>query len=149
WTPPTALLNQSGDRPVYVPRAARFVPGDDLPEQVPVAGGIAGAGTAEQFVEHADAAGGAGARRARAGGPRRLAQLPTRTGPAAGTAPTSVSQEPVAVPQLGLDEHPELFRGRTHGIVDFSAAGSSKDIHTAVAEGYDSVELVKRYTTAT
>src|SRR5690606_31084934 len=129
--------------------AARFVPGDDLPEQVMVAGGIAGDGTAEQFVEHADAVGREAARRALARRARRLAQLPTRTGAAAGTAPKAVSQEPVAVPQLGLDEHPELFRGRTHGIVDFSEDVSSKDIHTAVAEGYDSVELVKRYTTAT
>src|SRR5690606_25217827 len=149
WTAPTALLNQSGDRPVYVPRAARFVPGDDLPEQVMVAGGIAGDGTAEQFVEHADAVGREAARRALARRARRLAQLPTRTGAAAGTAAQAVSQAPRAGPQLGLDGHPELFRARTHGIVDFSEDVSSKDIHTAVAEGYDSVELVKRYTTAT
>ena len=45
--------------------------------------------------------------------------------------------------------HPELFIGRTHGIVDFSEDVSSKDIAAAVAEGYDSAELAKRFTTAT
>ena len=39
--------------------------------------------------------------------------------------------------------------GRTHGMVDFSEDVSSADIHTAVGEGYDSVELLKRYTTVT
>jgi sarcosine oxidase, subunit alpha len=42
-----------------------------------------------------------------------------------------------------------LFQGGTHGIVDYSEDVSSKDIVGAVKEGYDSVELAKRYTTAT
>ncbi|MDH3683301.1 MAG: sarcosine oxidase, partial [Acidimicrobiia bacterium] len=37
----------------------------------------------------------------------------------------------------------------THGIVDYSEDVSSKDLVAAAAEGYDSVELVKRYTTST
>ena len=45
--------------------------------------------------------------------------------------------------------HPALFRGRTHGFVDFSEDVTSKDLISAVQEGYDSVELLKRYTTAT
>ena len=52
-------------------------------------------------------------------------------------------------PQLPVDAHPELFRARTHGIVDFCEDVSSKDIIAAVREGYDSIELAKRYTTAT
>src|SRR5207302_2809315 len=47
------------------------------------------------------------------------------------------------------DPHPELMCGRTDGIVDFSEDVSAKDLVTAVGEGYDSIELAKRYTTAT
>jgi sarcosine oxidase subunit alpha len=74
-----------------------------------------------------------------------LATLPTRRDP----VPTAAVSGPPAIPDLPLDEHPELFRGRTHGMVDFSEDVSSADIHTAVGEGYDSVELLKRYTTVT
>jgi sarcosine oxidase, subunit alpha len=45
--------------------------------------------------------------------------------------------------------HPALFRAATHGFVDFPEDVSSKDVLAAAAEGYDSSELVKRYTTAT
>jgi sarcosine oxidase subunit alpha len=50
---------------------------------------------------------------------------------------------------LAVADHPELFSNGTGGFVDLSEDVSVKDILTAVAEGYDSVELVKRYTTAT
>jgi sarcosine oxidase, subunit alpha len=55
----------------------------------------------------------------------------------------------VTIPELTVDAHPELFIGRTHGIVDFSEDVSSKDLESAVAEGFDSAELAKRFTTAT
>jgi sarcosine oxidase subunit alpha len=50
---------------------------------------------------------------------------------------------------LRVVPHPALFRASTHGLVDFSEDVSSKDIFDAAREGYDSSELVKRYTTAT
>ena len=50
---------------------------------------------------------------------------------------------------LGRDPHPELYRSSTHGIVDYSEDVASKDLVSAAKEGYDSVELLKRYTTAT
>ncbi len=53
------------------------------------------------------------------------------------------------IPGLPIDQHPELFIGRTHGFVDFSEDVSSKDLEAAVAEGFDSAELAKRFTTAT
>ena len=90
------------------------------------AGGIAGDGSLGELVAHASATGAEAARRALGGGS------------AAG-----------GVPALGLDEHPELFHGGTHGFVDFCEDVSSKDLRTAVQEGYDSAELAKRYTTAT
>ena len=144
WTAPTSLLNQSGDRPVYRPRAARFVPGGELPDEVMATGGIAGDGDLDLLRAHAGAVGAEAARRAAVRRHAKLVALPTRT-----AEPDPVTTAPVAVPELPLDPHPELFRGRTHGMVDFSEDVSSKDIVSAAREGYDSVELLKRYTTAT
>jgi sarcosine oxidase subunit alpha len=127
WTAPTALLNMAGDRPRYLSSAARFFPDPaQLPANVLAAGGIVGDGSIEEILEHAGAVGREGARRAV---------------PATG--------DPVPIPDLPPGPHPQLFRARTHGMVDFSEDVSSKDLVQAVREGYDSIELVKRYTTAT
>src|SRR5262249_57428707 len=65
WTAPTALLNQSGDRPVYRPEAARFFPDPArLPEDVLVTGGIAGDGRLDELTGHGSAVGAEAARRA-------------------------------------------------------------------------------------
>ena len=125
WTAPTSLLNMAGDQPKYEPAAARFVPGGNLPDDVFAAGGLAGDGSLEELIAHAGAVGAAAAARAGHG-----------TGPA-------------AIPKLGMRGHPSLFRSPTHGMVDWCEDVSSRDICSAVAEGYDSIELVKRYTTAT
>ncbi|CAN5163839.1 sarcosine oxidase subunit alpha family protein [soil metagenome] len=124
WTAPTSLLNMAGDRPVYDAAAARFFPGGDLPDTVLAAGGIAGDGSTEELLAHGRAVGAAAA---------------ARTGHGSAAVPAA----------LGRLEHPELFRAATHGMVDFSEDVSSKDIVAAAAEGYDSSELVKRFTTAT
>ena len=145
WTAPTALLNMSGDRPRYDPRAARFFPDQAaLPDEVLVTGGIAGDGSLAELTGHAAATGTQAARRA-AGIARRLHAVPTRPQP-----PATVAQlDPVPIPALPVDPHPELFIGRTDGFVDFSEDVSGKDLAAAVAEGYDSAELAKRFTTAT
>jgi sarcosine oxidase subunit alpha len=124
WTAPMTLLTMAGDKPVWSPRAARFVPGDGAGADVLAAGGIAGDGSLDEQVANASAIGAEAARRALGG-----------------------AAEPV--PELGLDGHPGLFHGGTHGFVDFCEDVSSKDLRTAVQEGYDSAELAKRYTTAT
>ncbi|MCW5891386.1 MAG: (2Fe-2S)-binding protein [bacterium] len=124
WTAQTLLLNMAGDRPVYDPRAARFVPGGRLPDDVFVTGGLAGDGTLDELVAHGETVGRAAAVQARGGMP-----------------------DPVTL--LQRDPHPALFQARTHGFVDFSEDVGSKDVVTAAHEGYDGVELVKRYTTAT
>ncbi len=149
WTAPTALLNQAGDRPVYVPHAARFLPGDALPDEVMVAGGIAGDGNLEQLRAHAAAVGTEAARRAAVSRRTRLATLPTTLQESHFHATELRESGFPAIPGLPLDPHPALFRGATHGIVDFSEDVSSADIHAAAREGYDSVELLKRYTTVT
>ncbi len=124
WTAPTSLLNMAGDRPVYDRRAARFVPGDRLRDSVLAAGGLAGDGSVDELITHAEGVGRAAAGRA-------------------------AGQTVAAPPQLPRAEHPELFRSTTHGLVDFSEDVSSKDLLAAAHEGYDSVELLKRFTTVT
>ena len=125
WTAPTLLLNSSGDRPVFNERAQRFVPGEALPSNVFATGGIVGDGTTEEIVAHGRAIG--------------IAAAQSATG----------STGRLDVPPLEPAGHPPLFRASTHGFVDFSEDVTSKDLLSATTEGYDSVELLKRYTTAT
>jgi sarcosine oxidase, subunit alpha len=147
WTAPTSLLNQSGDRPVYSPRAARFLPDlARLPEDVLVTGGIAGDGSVDELTEHAAAVGAEAARRALRIAAARVAATPTRR-PAAPDAGAESSV--LRVPELPVYPHPELFAGQTNGFVDFSEDVSAKDLRAAVAEGFDGPELAKRFTTAT
>ncbi len=124
WTAPTSLLNMAGGRPIYDAAAARFRPGDDLPASVLATGGLVGDGSTEELVAHGR---GVGAR-------------------AAGQAGFGRADPPQPLP---VRPHPALFRAATHGIVDFSEDVTSKDVFAAAREGYDSSELVKRYTTAT
>ena len=147
WTAPTALLNMSGDQPTYDPRAARFFPGA-LPEDVLATGGIAGDGTRDQLIGHAEAAGREAARRAARQRSQTRAMLPAHANGHGGSWPPA-DEQPVRLPELPVDPHPELFRASTHGMVDFCEDVSSKDLVTAIGEGYDSIELAKRYTTAT
>ena len=72
--------------------------------------------------------------------PARSARPP----PPARAAPTRARPRP-----LSAAAHPALFHARTHGFVDLSEDVSSKDLLAAVKEGYDSVELLKRFTTVT
>ena len=124
WTAPGLLLNMAGDRPRYEPAAARFFPGGKLSNDVFAAGGLAGDGSTQELISHAQAVGQAAA--ARAG---------------YGSRP--------AIPQLAIHNHLPLFRNHTHGTVDWCEDVSSADLCSAVKEGYDSIELVKRYTTST
>ncbi len=152
WTAPAALLSMAGDQPAYDPRAARFFP-RHLPGNVLAAGGITGDGNHEELIAHAEATGREAARRAARIRREWQAAVPTRA-QANGNGHARLADdgddgEPVAIPELPVDAHPELFRASTHGIVDFCEDVSSKDIIAAVREGYDSIELAKRYTTAT
>jgi sarcosine oxidase, subunit alpha len=146
WTAPTSLLNMAGNRPIYDPRAARFFPDvSRLPPDVLVTGGLAGDGTLEELTSHAAAVGTEAARRAAGISRARLLAMPGHREP----VPPPPGGAPAALPTLPVDPHPELFAGRTNGFVDFSEDVSAKDLRAAVAEGYDSVELAKRFTTAT
>ncbi len=144
WTAPTSLLNMAGDRPVYDPAVARFFP-SGTPDNVLVTGGLAGDGTLDQLIEHGSATGSLAAGRAVAIA-HRLQAATVRAAAVEGAEPDLAAD--VRTP-LGRDPHPELFRSTTHGIVDYSEDVGSKDLVSAAKEGYDSVELLKRYTTAT
>jgi sarcosine oxidase subunit alpha len=144
WTAPTALLNMAGTTVHYEPRAARFFP-SQLPGSVLATGGIVGDGSIDELLAHGQAVGSAAAQRS-----ARLArQWRSVTPTAAVVDKAEVDAAPVEVPALPIDDHPALFRSTTHGIVDFSEDVSSNDIMAAAREGYDSIELAKRYTTAT
>ncbi len=142
WTAPTSLMNMAGDRPVYNERAARFF-SSHLPDGVLACGGIAGDGTLDELLAHARATGMEAAGRAATTAHQMRAGTPQ--------APKAREPEtpPGEIPELPIYEHPALFRGRTHGIVDYSEDVTSKDLLAAEKEGYDSIELVKRYTTVT
>jgi len=96
-------------------------------------GGIAGDGTLDELVAHGEAVGALAAARGLAAGPLQVG------GQAA----------PATVPALPTRPHPALFRASTHGFVDLCEDVTSSDIVAAAAEGYDSIELVKRFTTVT
>ncbi len=146
WTAPVSLLTMAGAVPAYDARAARFRPDPaQLPDNVLATGGVVGDGSLDELVAHGEATGRVAARRAAAVGRRWRAASPT----AHNQAGPLVEVADDAPPALPVDPHPELFRARTHGIVDFSEDVSSADLVTAVAEGYESAELAKRYTTAT
>ena len=132
WTTPTSLLNMAGDRPVYSRDAARFLPAS-LPDDVLATGGMVGDGSRDELVAHGTATGKEAANRA--------------GNVAARWHGYEESHTPVPIAPLPPGSHPELFRSSTHGFVDFSEDISSKDIFSAAKEGYDSMELAKRYTT--
>lgn len=125
WTAPTALLNMAGDHPVYSESAARFLPGGDGDPTVFAAGGLAGDGSAEELGAHAEAIG------------------------VQAASASSVSTPTTPIPDVAEPVHPALFRSSSHGFIDYSEDVSSKDLYSAVREGYDSAELAKRYTTVT
>ncbi|MDG2427153.1 MAG: 2Fe-2S iron-sulfur cluster-binding protein [Acidimicrobiales bacterium] len=144
WTAPTSLLNMGGDRPVYDATAARYF-SNSLPSNILATGGIAGDGSTSELEAHGWATGELAANRAL----RRRHDRITQTARAA--APTwdkPVETGDTRTP-LAREPHPECYRSSTHGMVDFSEDVSSKDLIQASKEGFDSIELMKRYTTVT
>ena len=148
WTAPTSLLNMAGVRPCYDPTAARFFPAEPGVSEagaVLSTGGISGDGTLEAHVSHGEATGRLAAARAPPLAPP-LRGATARAAPLNGPEPPLVPDERTP---LGRHRHPALFCSSTDGMVDFSEDVSSRDLRNAAAEGFDSVELVKRWTTAT
>ncbi len=145
WTAPTSLLNMAGDRPVYDATAARYFSSGNLPTNVLVTGGIEGDGTTGELEAHGRATGALAANRALRRRHDRVSQT------ARANAPTWEKPAEKADDRAPLARaaHPECYRSSTHGMVDFSEDVSSKDLVQASKEGFDSIELMKRYTTVT
>lgn len=141
WTTSTALLNMAGDRPAYDRSAARFLP-TSLPHDVLATGGVVGDGTPEELIAHGTAVGAEAARRAL------VKRSAWRNATPGATSNDVTYGDEVEIPALDPAPHEEMFRAATHGFVDFSEDVTSKDIASAAHEGYDSIELAKRYTTA-
>lgn len=144
WTAPTSLLNMAGDRPVYDPTAARYFP-NELPSNVLATGGITGDGTTEDLEAHGRATGLLAANRALRRRHDRISQTARAGTPTWEKPATEIDSRRPLVRQ----PHPECYRSSTHGMVDFSEDVSSKDLIQASKEGFDSIELMKRYTTVT
>ena len=144
WTTPTSLLNMAGDRPVYDADAARFFPAGP-PDNVLATGGMVGDGSRDELIAHGRATGELAAGRA-AVVRHRLQAATARAAAVDGPEPDYPADERTP---LDRARHPELYRSTTHGIVDYSEDVSSKDLFSAAGEGFDSVELIKRFTTAT
>ena len=133
--PATGLVAQAGARTLYDDEQGHFVL-DELPPAVLIAGQVAGAGEPEA----AEASGGAaGAEAAAALG---FGDGPAEDGRARLTA-LHGARVPVAVPPARAGEQ----RGKCFAC--FCEDVTSKDIHLSIEEGYDSIELSKRYTTTT
>ena len=144
WTAPTSLLNMAGDRPVYDATAARYF-SNSLPNNILAAGGIAGDGSTAELEAHGRATGELAANRALRRRHDRVAQTARSNDPTWDKPAEMVDNRT----PLTRSPHPECYRSTTHGMVDFSEDVSSKDLIQASKEGFDSIELMKRYTTVT
>jgi sarcosine oxidase, subunit alpha len=137
--PATSLLSQAGVRTVYDEERGVFALAE-LPEDVFAAGEVAGAGVLDDAelsgrvagseAAHAIGLGDASSRELAEDGLERLAELSRR--------PAEVAVPP-----------PAPAKGDGKCFACLCEDVTVKDIHLSVAEGYDSIELSKRYTTTT
>lgn len=137
--PASSLLLQAGARAGWDQESCRFVPGE-LPAGVYAAGAVTGAEEADAAELSGAVAGaeaafglGLGAPGDRERAEQERAELDKRPAPASRLSP----------PALATDG------GKGKAFVDLDEDITVKDVRYAAAEGYDSIELSKRYTTVT
>ena len=151
--PATSLLSQAGARTAYDEERGVFAL-SGLPGDVLAAGEVAGAGALEDAelsgavagaqAAHALGMGDATSRERAKAGRERLAERAPR--------PAQVAVPPPVAAKGGPGGRFAGRRGRAGGGKCFACLCEDvtvKDIHLSVAEGYDSIELSKRYTTTT
>jgi sarcosine oxidase, subunit alpha len=151
--PATSLLSQAGARTAYDEERGVFAL-SDLPGDVLAAGEVAGAGGLEDAelsgtvggtdAAHALGMGDATSRERATAGRERLAERARR--------PAQVAVPPPVAAAGGPGGRFARRRGRAGAGKCFACLCEDvtvKDIHLSVAEGYDSIELSKRYTTTT
>jgi sarcosine oxidase subunit alpha len=142
FVPASSLLLQAGARARYDAPSGRFLPGE-LPPGVHAAGAVAGHDEREQAALSGALAGaeaafelgfdGGGHAAAQRDLEERQAQL------------ASIPAAPQATPPACARDG----RRRGKAFVDLDEDVTVKDVEQAVEEGYDSIELSKRYTTTT
>ena len=131
WNPVIHLHSQSGGKPIYNERIASFVPGESVQNERSV-----GACSGDLTLQSALAQG------AEAG--REASRL------------CGFSEADFATPDCDHEADPcvdpvwdcSLAGSQSSAFIDFNNDVTSADIRLAMREGYRSVELVKRYTTA-
>jgi sarcosine oxidase, subunit alpha len=126
YAPNNGLIYQAGGRFRYDEGAAEFLP-DTLPPGIFVAGQVAGSHTVGDDIASGHYAGQAAA--------AHLGYGSAPNGPAAVSAPTRTSSHNQAPAASGKQ------------FLCFCEDVTDKDLETAVAEGFDSIELLKRYST--
>ncbi len=134
WTPALDIAHQAGGKAAYDVSRSEILP-TTLPPGLFVIGRAAGThAVGAQVVEGRAAGEGAAAFLGRGGAPTAEAQADLAKRRAAAPRRTS--------PRV-------IVRGHKKRIVCFCEDVTDKDIQTAIAEGYDSLELLKRYSTVT
>ena len=127
WSPVVHLHSQRGVKPVWRADLAMFVPGAD-PAGIVSAGACLGyAGTTDCIAS--------GRRAAEAA----RAALDGRPGPARVDPPEQVENRPL--------QSARMPKGGGKAFIDLQNDVTAADVGLAAREGYDSVELMKRYTT--
>ncbi len=132
WASANGLLYQSGGRLAYDPERAEFLP-QSLPAGIYAAGRVAG--THEVNIQVAEG---------RLAGRQAAAYL------GLGPAPPDDDQDAVAQRKAAEPRRTsELVKvpGQQKRFLCFCEDVTDKDVETAIAEGYDSPELLKRYST--
>ncbi len=130
WTPVVHLASQRGTPPVYAPDIGSFVPGQPAEGADWIAAGsINGTLTTDECLSQGAEAGLAAAKAL--GKTGAMPDLPATHDDLAGTKP-AISPLP---------------KGRGKAFVDFQNDVTASDVQKAHAEGYRSVEHLKRYTT--
>ena len=132
WSPANGLLYQAGGRPVYAEERAEFLPGQ-LPPGIFAAGRVAGTHALDYELAEG-----------RLAGLRAAAFLGRGQAPdvltAANLATAKAAEPPRTLPPPPLTGHDKRF-------VCYCEDVTEHDVAVAVAEGYNSIELLKRYST--
>jgi sarcosine oxidase subunit alpha len=132
WTPASGLLYQAKVRLSYDEGRAEFLP-VDYPAQVFAAGRVAGSHSLATELLEGQLAG------------RQAAAAAGRAGPVGPELAAEVARLKAAEAKRTSDLI--YVPGSKKGFLSFDEDVSLKDLRDAVAEGYDSMELLKRYST--
>lgn len=136
WTPTLHLISQRGPKPVYDENLAMFI-ASALPDGFHLAGAAALSFGLQNCVSSGERAGSAAAKECGFS----LSQIGETTLP-------DLPNDEIDINTVALWEVPDaLGLKSTMKFVDFQNDVKSEDISLAHREGYDSVELLKRYTT--